>query len=75
MLDDIEKRREGGGLGPIEWSEKGRLLDRMGRYDEAFAAFSEGKRTLRELTGQAYHGGAGRGAGRGASRASSSRRG
>jgi Tfp pilus assembly protein PilF len=53
-LDAIEKRRAGGGLGPIEWSEKGLLLDRMGRYPEAFAAFSEGKRTLRALTGQSY---------------------
>ncbi len=53
-LDEIEKRREGGGLGPIEWSEKGLLLDKMGRYPEAFAAFSEAKRTLRVLTGQTY---------------------
>ena len=53
-LHDIERRRAGGGLGPIEWSEKGLLLDRMGRYAEAFAAFSEGKRTLRALTGQNY---------------------
>jgi tetratricopeptide (TPR) repeat protein len=52
-LDAIE-RREGGGLGPVEWSEKGQLLDRMGRYAEAFAAFSEGKRSLRVLTGQSY---------------------
>ena len=52
-LDDIERRREGG-LGPIEWSEKGLLLDRVGRYAEAFAAFSEAKRTLRALTGQSY---------------------
>ncbi|MGH6799759.1 MAG: tetratricopeptide repeat protein, partial [Roseiarcus sp.] len=53
-LDDVEKRREGGGLEPIEWSEKGLLLDRMGRYAEAFAAFSEAKRTLRAITGQIY---------------------
>ncbi len=53
-LDDIERRREGGGLGPIEASEKGLLLDRMGRYTEAFAAFSEAKRTLRALTGKSY---------------------
>ena len=53
-LDAIERRRAGGGLGPIEASEKGLLLDRMGRYAEAFAAFSEGKRILRALTGQAY---------------------
>ena len=26
------ERRGGGGLGPLEWSEKGRLLDRMGRH-------------------------------------------
>jgi tetratricopeptide (TPR) repeat protein len=54
ILDDLEARREGAGLGPLEWSEKGLLLDKMGRADEAFAAFSEGKRTLREATGQAY---------------------
>ena len=53
-LDDIERKREGGGLGPVEWSEKGLLLDRMGRYAEAFAAFSEAKRSLRALTGQTY---------------------
>jgi tetratricopeptide (TPR) repeat protein len=54
ILDDLEARREGAGLGPLEWSEKGLLLDKMGRADEAFAAFSEGKRTLREATGQVY---------------------
>jgi tetratricopeptide (TPR) repeat protein len=51
-LAAIEQGR--GGLGPLEWSEKGLLLDRMGRYPEAFAAFTEAKRTLRELTGQTY---------------------
>jgi tetratricopeptide (TPR) repeat protein len=53
-LDAIEQQRDGGGLGPVEWSEKGLLLDKMGRSAEAFAAFTEAKRTLRELTGQAY---------------------
>ncbi len=53
-LDAVESRRGGGGLGPIEWSEKGLLLDRIGRYAEAFPAFSEGKRILRDLTGQTY---------------------
>jgi tetratricopeptide (TPR) repeat protein len=53
-LDEIERRRGDGGLGPAEWSEKGLLLDRMGRHPEAFAAFTEAKRTLRELTGQTY---------------------
>jgi hypothetical protein len=54
ILDDIARRRDDGGLTPAEWSEKGQLLDRMGRFDEAFAAFGESKRGLRELTGQAY---------------------
>lgn len=53
ILDELERAR-GGGLGPIEWSEKGLLLDRMGRHADAFAAFAEAKRTLREATGQAY---------------------
>jgi tetratricopeptide (TPR) repeat protein len=41
-------------LGPVEWLEKGRLLDRMGRYEEAFAAFDAGKGRLREVSGQSY---------------------
>ncbi len=41
-------------LGASEYLEKGRLLDQMGRYDEAFDAFSEGKRRLREVSGNAY---------------------
>ena len=41
-------------LGPNELLEKGRLLDQFGRYDEAWAAFAEGKRLARELSGQAY---------------------
>jgi tetratricopeptide (TPR) repeat protein len=41
-------------LGPAEFLEKGRLLDQMGRYEEAFAAYDEGKRRLRALSGQAY---------------------
>jgi tetratricopeptide (TPR) repeat protein len=53
-LEEIEKTRQGRGLGPLEWTQKGQLLDKMGRYDEAFAAFAEGKRVLREITGQAY---------------------
>jgi hypothetical protein len=42
------------GLGPTELSEKGRLLDQLDRHDEAWAAFVEGKRLARELTGSAY---------------------
>jgi Tfp pilus assembly protein PilF len=53
ILDDLERER-GGGLGPLEWSEKGLLLDKMCRHADAFAAFTEAKRSLRELTGQAY---------------------
>jgi Flp pilus assembly protein TadD len=34
--------------------QKGRILDRLGRYDEAFACFAEGKRQARELTGKSY---------------------
>jgi Flp pilus assembly protein TadD len=42
------------GLGPTELSEKGRLLDQLDRHDEAWAAFVDGKRLARELTGNAY---------------------
>jgi len=41
-------------LGAVEWLEKGRLLDRMGRYEEAFAAFDAGRKRLREVSGQSY---------------------
>jgi len=41
-------------LGPAEWLEKGRLLDRMGRYEEAFAAFDAGRSRLREVSRQSY---------------------
>jgi len=53
-LELIEKTRQGRGLGPLEWTQKGQLLDKMGRYSEAFAAFAEGKRLLREFSGQRY---------------------
>jgi len=42
------------GLGPTELSEKGRLLDRLNRYDDAWAAFTEAKRIARELSGNGY---------------------
>ena len=41
-------------LGPNELLEKGRLLDQVARYDDAWAAFDEGKRLARELSGQKY---------------------
>jgi hypothetical protein len=46
--------RADGQLGTDEWLEKGRLLDRLGRPAEAFAAFEAGKRRARETTGLAY---------------------
>ena len=41
-------------LSPVEGLEKGRLLDRLGRYEEAFAAFDAGRKRLREVSGQSY---------------------
>jgi serine/threonine-protein kinase HipA len=35
-------------------SIKGRLLDRLGRYDEAFVIFDAGKKRLREVSSQSY---------------------
>jgi len=35
-------------------NEKGAALDKLGRSPEAFAAFTEAKRAMRELTGQTY---------------------
>lgn len=52
ILDEMAG--EDGSLGPGEWLEKGRLLDQAGRFREAFAAFQEGKRRLREVSGQSY---------------------
>ena len=53
ILDGIAKQREGA-LDPNETLEKGRLLDKMGRYSEAFAAYAEAKRDAIKLTGNAY---------------------
>jgi tetratricopeptide (TPR) repeat protein len=41
-------------LGASELLEKGRLLDQMSHYEEAFAAYSAGKARLREATGTLY---------------------
>jgi tetratricopeptide (TPR) repeat protein len=41
-------------LGPAEMSEKGRLLDQMGRYDEAFACFEAGKVRAVEMGARIY---------------------
>jgi Tfp pilus assembly protein PilF len=54
VLDDIAHQRKDGALTPGELLEKGRLLDQLGQYDEAFAAYLEGKRLLRQYSGQEY---------------------
>ena len=54
MLDSIAKLTQGGQLGPNELLEKGRLLDQMGKYDDAFGAYLDGKRIARELSGNVY---------------------
>ena len=54
VLDDMAKQASDGQLGANELAEKGRLLDQMGRYDDAFAAFADGKRIARELSGHHY---------------------
>ncbi len=54
VLDALAQQSKEGRLGPNELLEKGRLLDQMGRYDDAFAAFDEGKRLAREMSGNAY---------------------
>ncbi len=41
-------------LGPAEMSEKGRLLNEMGRYDEAFACFGTGKKRALEMGARGY---------------------
>ena len=54
VLDTMARNAGDGSLGPSELAEKGRLLDQMGRYEDAFTAFAEGKRVLREAGGQVY---------------------
>lgn len=53
VLDKMASLSEGK-LGANELAEKGRLLDQMGRYDDAFEAFAEGKRLARDFSGHAY---------------------
>jgi tetratricopeptide (TPR) repeat protein len=54
VLDLLANQADDGRLGPNELAEKGRLLDQMGRYDDAFAAFEERKRLSREISGHRY---------------------
>ncbi len=53
-LDEVAAQRGDAGLGPNELLEKGRLLDQMDRFDDAWAAFVEGKRLVREVSGTRY---------------------
>ena len=54
QLDRLAEKSGADGLGANELLEKGRLLDQMGRYDEAWEAFVEGKRLCRERAGLVY---------------------
>ena len=55
-LAEIDRLGEHGGreLGANEWMEKGRLLDQLGRTEEAFAAFTAGKAKARAALGHGY---------------------
>jgi tetratricopeptide (TPR) repeat protein len=44
----------GSDLMPVELLDKGRFLEKAGRYDEAWAAWMDGKATLREKAGHIY---------------------
>jgi tetratricopeptide (TPR) repeat protein len=54
ILDQAATQNRDRSLDANELLEKGRLLDRLGRYEEAFAAFEEGKRLCREVSGLQY---------------------
>ncbi len=58
VLDRMARSAEGAPghspLGANELLEKGRLLDQMGRYKDAFAAFGKAKRLAREGSGKTY---------------------
>ncbi len=54
VLDRISRSDPAGELEPSELSRKGVLLDRLARYDEAFAAFAESKRKAREQGAPSY---------------------
>jgi len=57
LLAELEAR-SGSGLEPGMHldllNERGRMLDRLGRYPEAFRAFGEAKQVMRAMTGQTY---------------------
>jgi tetratricopeptide (TPR) repeat protein len=53
VLDSMAEESNGA-LGAAELLEKGRLLDRLGRHEDAWAAFADGKRLALERSGQPY---------------------
>lgn len=53
-LRTLDRSVDSSRLTAVELMEKGRLLDRMGKYEQAFAAFKAGRQRLREVTGQQY---------------------
>ena len=50
----LDENGRGDGLGPVERAETGRLLDRLGRHDEAFAAFDSAKKRALDLGARRY---------------------
>ena len=52
LLDRLGE--SGAALNASEYLEKGRLLDKIGHFAEAFAAYHAGKSALRAATGNAY---------------------
>ncbi len=52
ILDSLSGTESGLGVG--ELIEKGQLLDKMGRHDEAFESFDAAKQALRDGSGTAY---------------------
>jgi tetratricopeptide (TPR) repeat protein len=53
ILDGMMRPEGDQPLGADELMEKGRLLDKVGRYDEAFAAYAERRRLVGIATGNA----------------------
>jgi tetratricopeptide (TPR) repeat protein len=53
VIDRMAEESDGS-LGPVELLEKGRLLDRLGRHEDAWNALAEGKRLALERSRQPY---------------------
>jgi tetratricopeptide (TPR) repeat protein len=55
-LEELTKsRKEGTSLTAIALLERGRLFDKMNRFEEAWADYVEGKRLCREVQGRGYN--------------------